>query len=116
MIDPIRSIVEWNQSRNLISYDPTTEDRLLAEEMQELSEARSVNDIHGTIDAYADMIVVITGSIYKLGYDPNKVLAETLLEISSRKGTVNPITGKWQKDTNQDPTTLYKADYSDCIY
>jgi predicted HAD superfamily Cof-like phosphohydrolase len=116
MIDPIRSIVEWNQSRNLHNYDSTTEDNLLAEEMQELSEARSVNDIHGVIDAYADMIVVITGSIYKLGYDPNKVLAETLLEISSRKGTINPTTGKWQKDVNQDPTTLYKADYSACIY
>jgi predicted HAD superfamily Cof-like phosphohydrolase len=116
MIDPVRSIVEWNQSRNLLTYDPTTEDRLLAEEMQELSEARAAADIHGIIDAYADMIVVITGSIYKLGYDPNKVLAETLLEISSRKGTIDPTTGKWQKDTNQDPTTLYKADYSACIY
>jgi predicted HAD superfamily Cof-like phosphohydrolase len=84
--------------------------------MQELSEARAAADIHGIIDAYADMIVVITGSIYKLGYDPNKVLAETLLEISSRKGTIDLTTGKWQKDINQDPTTLYKADYSACIY
>jgi predicted HAD superfamily Cof-like phosphohydrolase len=116
MIDPIRSIVEWNQSRNLHNYDSTTEDNLLAEEMQELSEARAANDIHGVINAYTDMIIVITGSIHKLGYDPNKVLTETLLEISSRKGTINPTTGKWQKDTNQDPTTLYKADYSACIY
>jgi predicted HAD superfamily Cof-like phosphohydrolase len=114
MMDPIRSIVEWNQSRNLVTYDSTTEDRLLAEEMQELSEARAADDIHGIIDAYADMIVVITGSIHKLGYYPNEVLAETLLEISSRKGAIDPITGKWQKDANQDPTTLYKADYSDC--
>jgi predicted HAD superfamily Cof-like phosphohydrolase len=84
--------------------------------MQELSEARAADDIHGIIDAYADMIVVITGSIHKLGYDPNEVLAETLLEISSRKGAINSTTGKWQKDVNQDPTTLYKAVYSDCTY
>jgi hypothetical protein len=43
-------------------------------------------------------------------------MAETLLEINSRKGSVDPLTGKWQKDKDQDPSTLYKANYDNAKY
>lgn len=114
--DPIAQIVLWNKSRNLNTYDERTEDNLLAEELEELSAARTAIDSHGIIDAYADILVVVTGSIHKYGYNPNLVLAETLKEITSRKGSINPETGKWEKDLNQDPNSLYKADYSNCKY
>ena len=58
-----------------------------------------------------------------MGYDANKVMNETIKEISSRNqdkvqqeiwlqwgfdGT------KWQKDLSQDVNTLYKANYQGC--
>ncbi len=110
---PLESIVLWNKDRNLFNYDATAEDAMLAEELNELSAARALNDTHGMIDAYCDIIVLATGAIHKLGYEPNLAMAETILEISSRKGAIDPSTGKWQKDINQDPSTLYKANYTD---
>ena len=53
-------------------------------------------------------------SIFNMGYDPNKCLLETCKEINSRKGAHDHSIGKWVKDKNQDPATLYKADYSKC--
>ena len=56
-----------------------------------------------------------------MGYDNDKCMDETVKEISSRKQ--DPIQQelwfksgydgtKWMKDLNQDPSTLYKADYN----
>jgi hypothetical protein len=57
-----------------------------------------------------------------MGYNFEKCMLETIKEISSRRQDpqqasdwlVNGISGKWQKDKNQDPQTLYKADYERC--
>ena len=57
------------------------------------------------------------------GHDAIECLKETIKEISSRKQDpkqkrdweFNGVSGKWQKDINQDPKTLYKANYSKCI-
>ena len=57
-----------------------------------------------------------------MGYDYLKCLDETIKEISSRKQDpnqkrdweLNGVSGKWQKDLNQDKSTLYKADYNSC--
>lgn len=46
-----------------------------------------------------------------LGYSPYLCMLETIKEISSRKGSYDEKAGKWIKDKNQDPKTLYKADY-----
>lgn len=113
---PFDSIVKWNKSRNLTMYDATNEDNMIAEELEELSLARSNNNVNEMVDAYCDLIVLATGAIHKLGYDPTNAMAETLLEINSRKGAVDKLTGKWQKDRNQDPSTLYKADYNNSKY
>ena len=113
---PFESIVKWNKSRNLIAYDATNEDNMIAEELEELSQARSNHNRNEMVDAYCDIIVLATGAIHKLGFDPNNAMAETLLEINSRKGSVDPLTGKWQKDKSQDPSTLYKANYDNAKY
>ena len=64
------------------------------------------------VDAYCDVIVFAVGAIMKLGYDPEKALLEAGKEINSREGSM--IDGKWTKDVNQNPSTLYKADYDKC--
>lgn len=63
------------------------------------------------IDAVNDMSVFANGDNLKLGFDPVKTMAETLKEISSRKGSYNTETKKWEKETTGDE---YKADYSRC--
>jgi hypothetical protein len=113
---PFDSIVKWNRSRNLTMYDATNEDAMIAEELEELSLARSNHNVNEMVDAYCDLIVLATGAIHKLGFDPTESMAETLLEINSRKGSVDRLTGKWQKDKDQDPSTLYKANYDNAKY
>jgi hypothetical protein len=66
------------------------------------------------VDAVCDLRVFGCGDLLKLKYDPEKCMAETIKEISSRKGAWSTEKGKWLKDPNQDPDTLYEADYSKC--
>ena len=102
-------VVAWNVERNLNTFDLTAETAMLLEELQEFLLAKTVDD---RVDAAADIIVLAAGIIHKLGYSPEASLTETVKEISSRKGSIDPTTGKWQKDRNQDPATLYKANYN----
>lgn len=107
-------IVNWNIDRNLKEYDYDTQNLMLQEELDEFCKAANYNDEYEQVDALADIIVVATGALYKLGYDPTEALKETLKEISSRKGKINSDSGKWEKDREQDPSTLYKAVYKKC--
>lgn len=111
-MDPIKAIVKFNTDRNLVKYDSTTEYGMLFEELQEFLLASAKRDEQEAVDALCDIIVVAVGSLHKLGYDPGLALSETLKEIHSRQGSINTDTGKWEKDRNQDPNTLYKADYA----
>jgi len=80
-------------------------------------------DTETQVDAAADIIVFAIGWIMKLGYDPNCVLDEVAKEINSRKQDPEqkkeypdglPQGIKWMKDRNQNPATLYKANFSQC--
>lgn len=102
-------IVKFNTDRYLMTFDSDVEYKLLEEELQEFFWATEKAD---KVDALCDLVVVAVGGLYKLGYDPEKALAETVKEILSRQGTTNQRTGKWEKNHNQDPDTLYKADYT----
>ena len=54
-------------------------------------------------------------AIEELGYDFDKCMDETLKEISSRTGSMNEETGKWEKFTTAEAkASWYKADYSTC--
>lgn len=109
---PLQEIVEWNEERRLKVFKGAAEYEMLSEELQEFFTAYAEGDKHEMVDALCDIMVVATGALHKLGYDPEKALLETTKEISSRKGAFNDDIGKWEKDPNQDPETLYKADYS----
>jgi exoribonuclease II len=111
-MNPIQGIVDFNLQRQLTKYSPSAEYEMLQEELQEFMWAGATNDENEMVDALCDIIVVATGALHKLGYYPQVALQETVKEITSREGSFNEETGKWQKDPNQDPSTLYKACYS----
>ena len=100
----------YNQERGLIErgFNPLTELHMLKEELHEF-EVGSTEEEY--IDALADVIVLATGAMFKLGYRPNCVMNEVVREIMSRTGSINPTTGKWEKDENQNG---YKADFKKC--
>ena len=111
-MNPIEGIVKFNIDRNLITFNADIAYRLLEEELQEFHYATSVEDTTETIDALCDLVVVALGAVHQLGYNPELALKETVKEVLSRIGSINPTTGKWEKDKDQDPNTLYKADYT----
>ena len=68
-----------------------------------------------------DFLYILFSVMFNMGYNPYKCMIETFKEISSRKQ--DPVqaeewkvkvSGKWMKDKNQDPATIYKADYESC--
>ena len=109
---PTQSIIAFNKERNLTEFVGEAELRMLEEELQELKDAIAANDTDGIIDALNDLRILSTGGSWKMGQDPDLSLKQACKEIMSRKGTLDESTGKWMKDPNQDPSTLYKADYS----
>lgn len=111
-MNPIEGIIKFNVDRKLNKFEASTEYRLLEEELFEFLHATATQNKAEMADALCDLVVVSVGTLHKLGYDPEKALVETVKEILSRQGTINSETGKWEKDRNQDPETLYKADYT----
>lgn len=109
---PLDEIVQWNEERRLNRFAGTAEYKMLDEELQEFYVAYSAGDETEMVDALCDIIVVAAGALHKLGYDPKKAMKETTKEISSRVGAFDESVGKWKKDPNQDPETLYKSDYT----
>jgi len=111
-MNPLEGIVRFNEDRKLKTFNGAAEYSMLLEELQEFYSAVAEENEHETVDALCDIIVVAVGAIHKLGYTPEDALRETVEEITSRKGSFNEAVGKWQKDESQNPSTLYKADYS----
>ena len=107
--NPLKGIVKFNQNRNLSTFNAEKERHSIDLELIEFDDA--VNE-YEQVDALADVIVFSVGAIYKMGYDPEAVLRETAREINSREGEIDPVTGKWEKNRLQDPSTLYKAVYT----
>lgn len=111
-MNPIYGIVKFNNDRKLTTFNSNVAYRLLDEEIQEFLYATSIEDDAKTVDALCDLVVVALGAVHQLGYDPEMSLKETVKEVLSRQGSINPTTGKWEKDKDQDPDTLYKAEYT----
>jgi len=86
--------------------NPTETQEEKAEKLKLLSD----ND---RCDAYCDVIVFAIGALLKLGYDPEKALAETAKEINSRQGEM--INGKFEKFLSPAMQSLWhKANYDTC--
>jgi NTP pyrophosphatase (non-canonical NTP hydrolase) len=109
---PFQGIIKFNEDRNLVKeFTIENEYNMLAEELEEMATAIATEDEYELADSLSDIIVVAVGTLYKLGYQPELALKQTVKEILSRKGSLDE-NGKFQKDRDQDPATLYKADYN----
>jgi len=65
------------------------------------------------VDAFADIIVFATGSLLKLGYNPECVMREVIKEINSRSGKI--VDGKFIKDKSSEAQAKWhKADFTKC--
>ena len=106
---------DWSDERLITQQEPDRNGfvSMIVEELGEFLEAK--DDIHGRIDAMADIIVFAAGEIYKYGYDTTKVMNEVIKEISSRTGAYDPTTKKWQKFKTPEAQALwYEADFTNC--
>ena len=123
---PLSEIVKLNQTRYGTDFNGDTAVAKLKEELQELVDGIITNNTDEIVDALSDIIVIATGELTKLKYNPELVLKQTVKEISSRQqdpeqakawaaGNRQPGE-KWNKDKSQDPSTLYTADYSTCKF
>lgn len=70
--------------------------------------------IHNSYDRLSEVINFIGAAIKQLGYDFEKCIMETVNKINSRKGAINEVTLKWEKDINQSKGELYKPNYEKC--
>jgi phosphoribosyl-ATP pyrophosphohydrolase len=87
----------------------------IVEELGEWLEAWKNGDEHGKIDSLADIVVFAKVEMIKLGYSPDKVLKETIKEISSREGEWSTKDNKWRKyETIEAKAKWYKASYKNC--
>lgn len=124
MSKPLVDIMKLNQERYGTTFDFQKASDKLEEELQEFRDAFKAGDLHGMVDAMADLIVIAAGETVKLGYNPELCLKQTVKEISSREQDPNQAAAwangqrlpgeKWLKNRQQDPSTLYTADYSTC--
>ncbi len=138
----IKKLRQWRKDRHLELQDHKVYIENIYEELleayytkdfiqevkQEFKENLLQDDIkvsseHEVVDSIADIIVFSINQLELMGYDANKVMNETIKEISSRKQ--DPVQQeiwfkwgfdgtKWQKDLSQDVNTLYKANYQGC--
>ena len=125
MSKPLVDIMNLNLTRYGKNFDLEKFKKTFYEEVDEMFEGIKNNDINEAIDGANDAIVVLGGFITQHGYNPELTLKQVVKEIKSRNQSKeqynrwkeNPKlqdVEKWEKDKTQDPTTLYKADFSTC--
>lgn len=107
-------IRDWSDER-LITFQQPDRNGFVAMIVEELGEFIAAPDTEGRIDAMADIIVFAYGEIAKYGYHGDKVMNEVIKEISSRVGSYDPNTKKWQKDKSPEAQAKwYTADFTNC--
>lgn len=112
---------KFRQKNNLLK--PSGEIvEMLQEEINEVKvEVKAKNKIK-LLAELADVIIIASNEIELMGYDVDKIVSEKISVISSRQQNPNQkeiwnkwgASGKWQKDKNQDASTLYVANYQGC--
>ena len=128
-MNTLSKVVEWNKERGLDTQVPnrTSATRMLMEELMEYNgienevmlDALTNHVVAGPpvdedekVDALCDLIVIATGELLKMGYNPEKAMDETIKEISSRTGAFEEASGKWKKFTTPEAKALwYTAQY-----
>lgn len=115
------SLRVWRRERNIIAPSGAII-TMLEEELCEYSDARDVSDEHEMVDALADIIVLASNDLALMGYDVDLVMKQVVKHISSRvQDPLQAVSwrmegpdGKWQKDKDQDPSSIYLPDYTVC--
>lgn len=109
----LNRLKQWREERGLfLQADKTKHFGYICEEVSEGLRAESEHDV---VDAYADIVVFAINAIEQHGYDAELVMSETIKEIESRKGEINPITKKFEKYKDEHSVSKWvKADYSRC--
>lgn len=108
----------WRKDRNITAVQGSFVE-MIHEELQEYYEASTE---HGRIDAIADILVLATNECELEGYNIDLVMKQVVKHISSRKQDPSQaaiwksegVSGKWMKDKNQHPSTIYNPDYTVC--
>jgi hypothetical protein len=111
-MNAIDGITRLNVDRGLTTFNASVEYDMIFTELQELLTGAAEEKENDMVDSLCSIMVAATGALDKLGYKPEIALLELVKEISSCKGSIDPISGKWHKDMNQYPPTLYVADYA----
>lgn len=110
MYDFINGIKDFNENRGLLDgYTKENEANMIHDELKEYYQATEVNDV---LSELADLVIVPIGTMLKMGYDPEKVITEKVMQILSRDGEIDEETGKWEKFQHQ--PNIYQADFSKC--
>ena len=96
---------QWREERGLTEPQVTIAENgrpaivnMLQEEVNEVASALVIDDENEIIGELSDLIVLAGNHIGQMGYDLDLVMKETLKKISSRVGSINPSTSKWEKD------------------
>lgn len=129
-------IVKWNEDRLLIKtiedLDIAKEISFVVEELIEMISPMNSEECRGAaeritreimkysdgeldreraIDGLCDIKVFATGTMRKLGYDPDLAMDEVLQEIETRVGSIQD--GKFVKDKSPEAqANWYKADFT----
>lgn len=102
-----QEIRNWNLERNIPQrFNPQAEAAMLLEEVTELLQA---GNRHAQVDALCDVVVLAVGAMYKLGFDADVAMGETIKEIDDRSGAYDDKVGKWLK--GEPNLARYIADY-----
>ncbi len=110
-------LVSWSTEREIDKQNPDRNGYCanVTEELGEWLKAWDDDDEHEKIDALGDNIVFSGTEMIKMGYNPDKVLAEVFKELNSRTGAWSDEDQKWKKfKTEEAKSKWYKADFKGC--
>lgn len=83
----VQEVQSWNEIRDNLHYSPLLEGMMLQEEVEEFGNAFRDNDIVGQADALADILVVATGSLYKLVGGDIQKFEDIMLAVTAANNT-----------------------------
>ena len=109
----IQEVQEWNETRDNLDYNCIREVGMLKEELVELEDAWTDEDIVAQADALADLLVVATGGLYKLTggdmYKFNDIMV-AVTAANNTKSDTKDANGKITKPKNfVGPESMIKA-------
>ena len=113
MFDIFESLKLWRDER-MIGDIPYNHMDLIGYLTEEITEGIRDKSEHESVDWRVDCLIFLINSLEQDNYDAKLCIDEAIEEISSRKGNYIPSVGKWLKNVDQDPSTIYKADYTNC--